>query len=77
MSDIITITSKFQVYIPQEIRKKAQIKNHGKARISVEGSKIIIEPIKSEFFSLGGAFQVDNPTKAEEIRNKIEFSEKK
>ncbi len=75
MDTLTTITPKFQVHIPVSVRKKAGITQHGKARISVEKSKIIIEPIKSSFLSLAGEFKVKNPIPAEKIRDYIDYSQ--
>ena len=71
-----TITPKFQVHIPVEIRKKAGITNHGKAIIRAEKSRIIIEPIsdKKGILSLGGKYKVKKPIPAEKIRDYIDYS---
>lgn len=77
MEAITTITPRFQVYIPVAIRKKIGLKNHGKAKMKVERSKIIIEPLKSAFLTLGGAYKIKSPIAAEKIRDYIRYSEKK
>ncbi len=74
MSVQTTITPKFQVHIPVSIRKKAGLKNHGKAQIWTEKSKIIIEPIKSKFMSLAGKYKVAKPIPAEKIRDSLDYS---
>ncbi len=74
MSSITTITPKFQLHIPVEIRKKAGITTPGKAKITAEKGKIIIEPIKSKFMSLKGKYKVKNPIPAEKIRDFIDYS---
>lgn len=74
MQSITTITPKFQVHIPVEIRRKAGLTNHGKARISVEKSKIIIEPIKSMFMSLSGKYRTPKAISVEKIRDEIDYS---
>ena len=68
-----TITSKFQVHIPVKVREELGL-THGKAKIYVKDKKIIIEPKKGDFLSLGGAFKVDNPIPAEKIRDYIDYS---
>ncbi|MBI2086016.1 hypothetical protein HYT74_01615 [Candidatus Daviesbacteria bacterium] len=75
METLTTITPKFQVHIPVAIRKKIGLKKHGRAIIRVEKKKIIIEPIKSDFLSLGGKFRVKNPIPAEKIRDYIDYTE--
>ena len=76
MQSITTITPKFQVHIPVAIRKKAGLIQHGKAKISVENSKIIIEPIdkKNGILSLAGKYKVEKPIPAEKIRDFIDYS---
>lgn len=71
---ITTITPKFQVHIPVEIRKKAGLTTHGKAEVTAEKGKIIIKPIKSKFMSLKGKYKVKNPIPAEKIRDFIDYS---
>lgn len=74
MSSFTTITPKFQVHIPVSIRREAGLTKHGKAIVSVEKSKIIIEPIRSKFMSLGGKYKVSKPIPAEKIRNFVDYS---
>lgn len=74
MDTLTTITPKFQVHIPVSVRRKAGITQHGKARISVKKSKIIIEPIKSKFMTLSGKYKVAKPISAEKIRDFIGYS---
>lgn len=76
MQEFTTITPKFQVHIPVSIRKKAGLTSHGKAKISVEKSKIVIEPIdeKKGILSLAGKFKVKKPIPAEKIRDYIDYS---
>lgn len=74
MSSFTTITPKFQVHIPVSIRQEAGLTKHGKAIVSVEKSKIIIEPIRSKFMSLGGKYKVTKPIPAEKIRDFIDYS---
>jgi len=73
MQTEVTITPKFQIHIPVSIRKKIKLSKHGKAIIRAEKSRIVIEPIKDSFASLGGTFKVKNPVKAEKIRNLIDY----
>lgn len=75
METLTTITPKFQVHIPVSIRQKIGLKKHGRAIIRAEKKKIVIEPIKSDFLSLGGKFKVKNPIPAEKIRDYIDYAE--
>lgn len=77
MDTFTTITPKFQVHIPASIRKKVGLTSHGKAKVSVEKSKIIIEPLKSKIISLGGKYKVKKPIPAEKIRDYINYYEGK
>lgn len=76
MELITTITPRFQVHIPVAIRKKVGLKTHGKAKVRAERSRIIIEPMKSAFLTLGGSYKVKRPIVAEKIRDYIRYSEK-
>ena len=74
MQKVTTITPKFQVHIPVTVRKEAGLTKHGRALIRAEKSRIIIEPIEDEFFSLGGSFQTEKAKPAEKIRDYIDYS---
>lgn len=74
MQTLTTITPKFQVHIPVSIRKKVGLTKHGKALIKTEKSRIIIEPLKSKFMSLGAKYKVKKPLTAEKIRDSIDYS---
>lgn len=74
MQTYTTITPKFQVHIPVVIRKKIGLNKHGRVIIRTEKKRIIIEPIKSDFTSWGGAFKVKKPIPAEKIRDYIDLS---
>lgn len=75
MQQLTTITPKFQVHIPVAIRKKIGLKKHGRAFISAEKKRIIIEPVKSGLLSLGGKYKVKKPTPVEKIRDHIDYAE--
>jgi len=77
MQVLTTITPKFQVHIPVSIRKQAGLVKHGRAYVNVSAGRIIIEPMEDNFLSLAGTFHIKNPTKAEQIREVIEYSDKK
>jgi len=76
MSSFTTITPKFQVHIPVDIRKRAGLTRHGRAIVRSEKRKIIIEPIdeKKGILSLAGKFKVKKPIPAEKIRDHIDYS---
>lgn len=76
MEVFTTITPRFQVHIPVAIREKIGLKSHGKAKVKVERSKIVIEPMESAFLTLGGSYKVKRPIAAEKIRDYIHYSEK-
>lgn len=69
-----TITPKFQIHIPVEIRKKIGLTKHGKARIRTEKNKIIIEPEKSGILSLAGKYHTKELIPAEKIRDHIDYA---
>jgi len=66
-----TITPKYQVHIPVEIRKQAGLTTHGRARIKAEGKRIIIEPIPEGegILALGGILKDTKPMEPFSIEN--------
>lgn len=76
MQEVTTITPKFQVHIPISVRKRAGLKKHGKAIITVQKNRIIIEPLDEAkgILSLAGKFKVEKPIPAEKIRDYIDYS---
>ena len=74
METYVTITSKFQVYIPVAIRKKIGLKHHGRAKMKADKGKITITPIEDEILALAGKFKVKHPIPAEKIRDYIDYS---
>lgn len=77
MDAYTTITPRFQVHIPVSIRRKVGLTGHGRARVGVWKSKIVIEPIKSKFMGLSGKYKIAKPIRAENIRDFIDYSEGK
>lgn len=74
MQMMTTITPRFQVHIPVAIRKKIGLTRHGRAKISVQGKKVVIEPDSFDIMSLAGKYKVKNPIPAEKIRDYIDYS---
>lgn len=69
-----TITPKFQIHIPTEIRRKIGMIRHGRAKIYADGKKIIIEPAISGALSVAGKFKTKHPFPVEKIRDYIDYS---
>jgi bifunctional DNA-binding transcriptional regulator/antitoxin component of YhaV-PrlF toxin-antitoxin module len=72
-----TITPKFQVHIPVEIRKKAGLTKHGRVRIKATKGRVVILPLESEFLMLGGKYTTKGGIPAEKIRKYVDFSDGK
>ena len=74
---LTTITPKFQVHIPVEIRKKVRLTKHGRAKITTKGSKIIIEALseKDNILSLGGTLKPVKDITPENMRDHIDYSD--
>jgi len=72
-----TITPKFQVHLPVEVRKKAGLKTHGRAKIKASGKKIIIEPIreKDSIMKLAGSVKPKKGIDIDNIRDYIDYSD--
>lgn len=78
MQQLINITQQWQIYLPEEIRKKMDLTKPTRARISVDADKIIVEPLKSQVLSLAGKFRGRKPIKLIELdkeRDEIDYSD--
>ena len=69
-----TITPNWQLHIPVSVRKTAGFKSHGKVKFTAKKGRLSIEPIKTDFLSLAGAFKVKHPISADKIRDHIDYS---
>lgn len=58
MVNIVTITSQGQVTIPSKLRRSLGLKKRGKAMVSSEEGKIIIEPVK-DLLDLKGSLKTN------------------
>lgn len=77
MSEIITITPQWQIYLPVEIRRKIGLVNPGQAKITVDEGKISIKPQKSQLLRMAGKYQDLSKKKRinlEKIREQIDYS---
>ena len=74
MPTLTTITSNWQVYIPQDIRKTAKLTKPYQVHIKVNKNKeIVIKPIKSKFLAAAGSLAGIKPTKKIDIDNIRDF----
>lgn len=77
MQQVISITKQWQVYIPEEVREKINLKNPGKAKIGVKKGEIVIKPLKSKILSLAGSLsgkKPKKPIKIDKVREYIDYS---
>ena len=74
-----TITSNFQVYLPEDIRKMMEITKSSRAYISVnEKKEIIVKPIVSKILAAAGSLSHLKPNKKidiDNIRDYIDYSQ--
>ncbi len=71
------MTRKWQVYLPEEIRKKAKLQRPTKVKIEVRKGKIILTPTRSPVLSLAGMLKGRRPKRKinlTKIRNFIDYS---
>lgn len=62
MTNIVSITSQGQISIPAKIRRRLGLSKMGKAVVSVQKGKVIVEPI-ADLLTLGGSLKtVKRPT---------------
>lgn len=73
-----TITPKFQIHLPVEIRKKAGLTSHGRVKIKATKGKITIETPKKEddILSLVGSIKPRPDIDIDNIRDYIQYAEK-
>lgn len=74
---VVSITPKWQIHIPVEIRKKVNLKKPTKVEITVEDGKIVLKPQKSKILSLAGKYKGKKPIKKinlDKIRDYIDYS---
>ena len=74
MNTLVTITPKFQVYLPTKIRQVAGIDKHGRAKMMAKKGRIIIEPVIDEIMDLGGKYKSKKKVDVEKIRDYIDYS---
>lgn len=77
MKQIISITPKWQVYIPVSIREKLGLKEPKQAEIRVEKGVIIIKPQKNPVTEMAGKYKNIKPKKKidlEKVRDEIDYS---
>jgi len=70
---ITTITSNFQVYLPEYIRKIMKITRSTQAKISVKNNKIIIEPSKGSILDAAGMFAGSKPIKPMKMNKERDY----
>lgn len=73
----VTVTSKYQVYLPLDIREKAGLITHGPVHIRADAGKIIIEPKPGTLISLAGKYKSKASRKVDidNIRDRIDYSD--
>jgi len=56
----VSITSQGQISIPAKVQKQLGFKKPSKAVLSVEGGRIVVEPVK-DFLEMGGSLKTSKP----------------
>lgn len=78
MEQTITITPKWQIYLPDAIREAIKMVTPGKASIRVVDNTIIITPKKSGVLSLAGKYRarhMKTSLNIEKIRDAIDYTQ--
>ena len=69
MSYTVSVTSQGQISLPAKIRKQLGISRSGKAIVSVQDGKVIVEPVKN-FLELAGSLNTTKkPLTSQEIHD--------
>ena len=80
MSQTITITPQWQIYIPQQVRLDMGLDRPGKASIEVRKKKIVITPKESPLLHLAGKYKKyakyakDKKVNVDKIRDYIDYA---
>lgn len=72
-----TITSRWQIHIPQAARKALKLTKPGKFEIKAEKNRLVLTPIDSKILKLAGKYQKytkDKNINLEKIRDYIDYS---
>lgn len=71
MSYTVSITSQGQISIPARLRRQLGLDKSKKALVSVEGEKIVVEPIE-DILKLKGSFKTHKKISFKKIRQGFE-----
>lgn len=72
-----TITSKWQIHIPQAARKTLNLTKPGKLLIKAEKNRLVLIPLESKILKLAGKYEKYTKGRRinlEKIRNYIDYS---
>jgi len=78
MNTTITITSQWQIYIPEKVRQMIGLTKPGKAELEVKKDRLVIKPKKSAVLKLAGKYKNVKPVKKidiDNIRDQIDYAD--
>jgi bifunctional DNA-binding transcriptional regulator/antitoxin component of YhaV-PrlF toxin-antitoxin module len=78
MTQTISITNKWQVHIPVDIRKDLGINRPGLAQISTDKGVITIKPIENDVFKFAGRYNNEyrkSKVNIDKIREHIDYED--
>jgi bifunctional DNA-binding transcriptional regulator/antitoxin component of YhaV-PrlF toxin-antitoxin module len=75
MTTTISMTNRWQVHIPDAIRKTLNIDRAIQFNVSVENGAIVLRPRKSSLDKHFGAFKTNKKVDIENLREKVDYSE--
>ncbi|HWS23534.1 MAG TPA: AbrB/MazE/SpoVT family DNA-binding domain-containing protein [Anaerolineales bacterium] len=62
MTTTVSITSQWQIYLPEQIRKALGLSKPTQATLTVHGDKLIVTPKTSPFLTMAGKYIHKKPT---------------
>lgn len=77
METIVSITSQWQIYLPQEIRKAMGLKHPTQAKLQVKNKQLTLTPVTSPYLKSVGKYAHLKPVKPidlDNIRDYIDYS---
>jgi AbrB family looped-hinge helix DNA binding protein len=69
--DYIRVSSKGQITLPQQIRRKLHINSGDQVAVYVEGEQVILRPVTQNLLDLRGAVKVESGQDFEAVRQEV------
>ena len=78
METIVSITSQWQIYLPQSVRKAMGLKHPTQAKLTVKNKQLMVTPYESPILSMFGKYakiKPSHPINLDRIRDIIDYTQ--